>query len=420
MAILHYTHNPYLTHTLGVAVSGGVDSMVLLHSLVEAGANVVVLSVEHGIRGEDSVADFEFVQAYAEQKGLSFEGVCVDAPARAKATGEGLESAARALRYAFFESVLSSGRVDYVLTAHHRDDLCETVVMNLLRGSGIVGMIGIADRDRYLRPLLSYSHADLVAYAEEHNVPYRTDLSNEDQQYRRNWVRHTLLPTVESGYPAYREALARLSEVAKEQVALLDSLAIAPTVDADGNVRLPIDALRQPTALAKYSLHLALSHMGADYTAAHYEALMGLLDAPAGARLDLPHAEAWVEYGDLLFCPKTESLSLDVPFSPGVYAGYEIRPWQEGDRLRFDLDKIPIGSRIRLRKKGDRFAKFGGGTKSLGDYYTDAKYPLRLRDCTPIVAIGQDVLLTPIEISRSIAVDEHSTKIYTYCREKNL
>ena len=407
--------------TVGVAVSGGVDSMCLLHAFVSMGQNVVALHVEHGIRGEDSLADMRLVEDYCRTLGVPCLSTRVDAPALAEQRRIGLETAARTLRYRFFRQVLDEGKADVVATAHHLDDQAETVLTHLLRGSGLQGLTGIRDREGYVRPLLGVSREDIVRYAKEHGVPYSEDATNLDTDYTRNWLRHDLLPQVETRYPGYRQALSRLSKAAKEQVDLLNEIAIRPTRELLG-MSLPLDALYQPSALAKWSIRLSIKPLSGaiDLEDKHYQAILALKDKPNGTGFDLAQK---------VRCKKEERAvwfwkvvpQVDIPFAEGthVFGRYRIvvRPHLDSDPYYFDLDKIPQGARIRTRAAGDYIRKFGGGTKSLGDYYTDRKLGYPMREM-PVVAIDDQVLICPADISKTVATDRNTTRVYTMIWEE--
>lgn len=171
-----------------VAVSGGVDSMALLHALrKKRGLDLVVAHFDHGIR-DDSVEDRTFVQAFAKNNGLKFVyeegklGVHVS------------EAEARAARYKFLRKVLKDTGSKAIVTAHHQDDVLETAIINLLRGTNRKGLTSLASRKDIERPLLNIPKRDLIAYAKDQGLRWREDSTNQDIDYLRNYVRHQLLP----------------------------------------------------------------------------------------------------------------------------------------------------------------------------------------------------------------------------------
>lgn len=189
-----------------VAVSGGVDSVVLLHLLsqravCESGWRLTVAHFDHGIR-EDSAQDRRHVQALAKHYGLPFVYT------RAELGKNASEDAARRARYGFLHSVRQASGADAVVTAHHQDDLLETIILNLLRGTGRRGLSSLKNTDIVKRPLLSVPKKELLRYAAEQGLTWREDSTNTDEKYLRNYVRHRVLSRFAE---KDREALLALS-----------------------------------------------------------------------------------------------------------------------------------------------------------------------------------------------------------------
>ena len=211
---------------LGVAVSGGADSVALLRSLhgrwQELGVVLTVLHVHHGIRGEEADGDAAFVAALAEELSLRFLQYEVDTPARAQAKQETVEEAARKLRYAWFESLLGEGELDAVATAHTLDDQAETVLQKLLRGAWTEGLAGIfpvveCSGGRILRPLLATRRAQIESWLKAIGQNWREDSTNRDTVYTRNRIRHELLPVLAEYNPQIALQLAHMAEIARDE-----------------------------------------------------------------------------------------------------------------------------------------------------------------------------------------------------------
>jgi len=218
---------------VGVAVSGGADSVAMLRVLLELRAELgVVLSVlhfNHKIRGEDADEDERFVQGLAGQQGLEFHGSSADVPAYAAEHKLSLEAAGREARYQFFESFFERQALDVVATGHTMDDQAETVLMRVLRGAGTRGLGGIhPQRARIgcgggavgciVRPLLGVRRAEVLDYLGSLHQCWREDATNVDLQYTRNRIRHGLIPLIETRFqPNAVAALAQLAEVAREE-----------------------------------------------------------------------------------------------------------------------------------------------------------------------------------------------------------
>jgi len=225
-----------------VAVSGGPDSMALMHLAVAAapahGWRLVVAHLDHALRAE-SADDARFVSEAASQLGLEYAGGRTDVAALAAERSDGLEEAGRVARYAFLEDVAAAAGPDAViLTAHTADDQAETVLLHLARGTGLAGLSGIAGRrGRVLRPLLGERRADLRAALETGGIGFRIDASNQDGRFARNRARAGLLPALEGLHPGAVDAIGRMAGQASSEDLLLDALALtdlAARRSADG------------------------------------------------------------------------------------------------------------------------------------------------------------------------------------------
>ncbi|OLB35335.1 MAG: tRNA lysidine(34) synthetase TilS [Acidobacteria bacterium 13_2_20CM_57_17] len=241
---------------VGVAVSGGADSVALLLLLLELREKLgVVLSVvhfNHKLRGNASDADEKFVARLAAKHGLEFHNVSVDVAKKAKKERANLEDAARRARYDYFRSLAESGVCKRIAVAHTADDQAETVVAHLLRGTGLAGLGGIHPiAGPVIRPLLSVRRSELRHFLRARKQTWREDATNRDTKRMRARIRKKLLPLLEKQFqPAIVEHLATLAELAREDEAFLDALAKARTVmltqKKDGQVRIAVDDLSQP------------------------------------------------------------------------------------------------------------------------------------------------------------------------------
>ena len=192
------------------AVSGGADSMCLLHLLWSQGYDVTAAHFEHGIRGEESLRDAIFVEDWCGEHGIPVIVEHGDVPAYAQANGMSLEEAARELRYDFLSRAAERTGAECILTAHNLDDNAETLLFNLTRGSGTPGLRGIPrSRGKILRPLLHVSRAEIEAYLEENHVPHVEDSTNQGDDYTRNLIRHQIMPLLRRINPRFPEAAAR-------------------------------------------------------------------------------------------------------------------------------------------------------------------------------------------------------------------
>ncbi len=213
-----------------LAVSGGADSLALADgvcSLLDEGyCTAGVLHMEHGLRGEESLADAALVKDFCEQRMLKF--TCVHVKVQEYAVNAGLspEEAARKLRYIALNEQASLQKADFIVTAHQSDDQAETVLLKLLRGSGLTGLSGMQVRSgKVLRPLLNLTRADLENYCRLRNIAYCNDSTNEDVAYTRNRIRHELLPYLEKHFnPAIKKALVQTAQLLQEDEACVEQM----------------------------------------------------------------------------------------------------------------------------------------------------------------------------------------------------
>lgn len=255
-----------LGQRVGVAVSGGADSVFLLHALRELGPRwdlkLSVVHIEHGIRGAESIADAEFVRDLAESFGIPFHLRRADVPS----LGGNLEEAARNVRQGFYGELIASGAVDRVATGHTRSDQAETVLFRILRGSGLTGLAGIlpVTGEGLIRPLLEIDRCEIEAWLRAHGIAWREDVSNQDPSYARNRLRHEILPLLRAGFnPQLDTALAHLATLARDEEDYWSSQ--EPKGDSQLPLILSVSDLRGPPALARRRLRQAMGALDFDH-----------------------------------------------------------------------------------------------------------------------------------------------------------
>lgn len=408
---------------IGVAVSGGRDSMALLDLLLKAGEDVTAINIEHGIRGESSILDSIFVRQYCEKRSVPVLFKAVDVLTFADENGYTKEQAARILRYEYFDEILRENRVDVIALAHHGDDQAETILMRVLRGTGIHGLIGMKEiSGRYIRPLLSYSREDIDAYVKENGIRFVEDESNIDLTFTRNYLRDELR-TLKQRYPSLVESFARLSRNAEEIDEYLESK--TGEIYKEGTeAKVQISDCSEPLIAKRLFLKAAVS-LGVcqDVEERHLNLILDLINKENGKYIELTHDLLVHKDGDfLVFALNSASDFKETPFKEGVFRGQFVDlidtsdPWDtisDESALYMDADKVPEGTVIRKRKDGDFIHKFGGGTKSLGDYLTDKKVPKRKREDLLVAADGSNILLVfGVDISADVKIEKSTKKIY--------
>ncbi|HYL81723.1 MAG TPA: tRNA lysidine(34) synthetase TilS [Candidatus Acidoferrum sp.] len=412
-----------------VAVSGGVDSMVLLHALVRLqprlGLRLHVAHVHHGLRGKASDRDAALVVAEAARRGVSVSVARLDPASRPRGTS--VQVWARDLRYHDLETIRERVKAAWILTAHTLDDQAETLLLNLLRGTGPRGLAGIPpSRDRVLRPLLGVSRAEIERYAAAQHVTFREDASNASDAYRRNRIRHELLPLLAREYnPRIVQSLAALAALLREDEAALRasvSALVAAGVQAAGSgVQLDIPQFRSaPPAVARRAIQRAFrmaSGESQSLTRRHLLAVMALLTRDAA--VELPGGRLATRTGQSVrIGPRRDSdgrrprcaippadTPPEISVQPGRWACWpplacrlRVRRVSAStlasgpqDRWREVMNPEVLAGSLSLRgwRPGDRFRPLGlRGQKKLQDFFVDAKVPRRERARIPLLLAG--------------------------------
>lgn len=278
------------------AVSGGMDSMCLLHFLLKEYGHIAVAHFEHGIRGESSLADADFVRSECARLGVCCVVGHGDVPRRVQETGESTEEAARKLRYDFFARTAEKLGAERIALAHHADDNAETLLFQLARGSAAAGFAGMPPkRGQYIRPFLTTTKEELRGYAGEESIAYREDESNGDLRYARNRIRARVLPELTQISAGAVPAMSRAMELQRRENAFLDRLAAEAlgTVlrDAYGaSVPLSVFSAAEEVLRGRMlALLLEQSGIGRrDVSAKHFDAMLSLLEKGKDGTVTLP------------------------------------------------------------------------------------------------------------------------------------
>ncbi|HAP17691.1 MAG TPA: tRNA lysidine(34) synthetase TilS, partial [Butyricimonas virosa] len=239
-----------------IAVSGGADSITLLHAFKYLNLRIHALHCNFNLRGKESNMDEQFVKRFCETYGIPMSVKRFDTQEYAKKKGISIEMAARELRYDWFEEMRQKKKMDYIVVGHHANDLAETLFINICRGTGIKGLTGIRPvKDRILRPLLSRSREEIIAYIEQNQLGYRTDSTNNSLDYVRNKIRHMIIPVCKDINPSFlntvRENCNTLKEV--EQIYRYGIDRLKEEVISEENGETLIDIQKTLAAPAPYT-----------------------------------------------------------------------------------------------------------------------------------------------------------------------
>jgi tRNA(Ile)-lysidine synthase len=406
---------------VGVAVSGGADSVCLLHVLVELAPRwdlqLSVLHLDHQLRGAESAADAEFVRQLAASLGLELHLRRADV--KAMATADNLEQAARRARREFFLEFLRAGRLDRVAVGHTRSDQAETVLFRFLRGSGTTGLAGIwpATPEGLVRPLIEVDRREVIEYLRQRSLAWREDSSNEDRSFARNRIRHELLPALARDWnPGLTETLAQTAILAREDEQYwsgeIGRLAASGLRTWCGSVLLRASGLSQlPPAVERRLVRVALAQArgdlrGVDFV--HVEQVMRLARRPGGhGRAQVPGLAVARSFDWIRLAPAPEQppagykLPLAVPgryLIPGteVEISLELGGTETGyNTVGSNLDWNEVSGPVELRnwRPGDRYRPAGHASPvKLKRLFQRARVPLWVRRSWPIITRGEVIV----------------------------
>ncbi len=432
-----------------IGLSGGADSVALFRVMLSLARKyaweLIVVHVEHGIRGSAALADAEWVQKLSEKYQVPFLVFHEDIPGFAVKYHLTEEEAGRIIRYQRFHEVMMKENAGKIAVAHNANDNAETMLLSLVRGTGLDGLRGIpAVRDNIIRPLIEVPRNEIEAYLREIGQDWREDATNAKDAYARNRIRNRVLPELQIVNNQAVSHMNQTAEFVSEAAAFIeaqtkklfqeteiDTENLPEYLDAEGVTvagALDVSLAKEPSSfLRREVLHLWISGTeahGKDITSAHIYALEDLLLGQAGRKVDLPYGLTAVKGYRTLQLLREEAgklseaagssedqqqiipRNLPVGFCGELSLGnhhftYCIRTCTgEGDRSQniytktFDYDKIKCNVRLRYRMPGDRIiVNSRGAHQSLKKYFINAKVPRGLRDGIPVFACEEEVLM---------------------------
>lgn len=417
-----------------VAVSGGPDSVCLLHLLnnLTATLNMTlhIAHLDHGLRGADSQADANYVKELAECLGLPVTIVKADVHAWKAKRRTSLEEAAREVRYRFLAEVARKVDAAAVAVGHTTDDHVETVLLHLVRGTGLAGLQGLLPdtylnfspriRLRIIRPLLNVTRSETSLYCQSYNLKPRIDASNTDRRYLRNRIRAELLPLLKQMNPEFVHTITRLSKAAHQAYSFLHDQALkvwAEVVRVDRKTIMLNKSrmLAEDPAVRGELIRMAIIKLlgeSRDFTSRHFEVIGQMFSSPAGRTIDLPHQLRAISHHDSVVLqlnsekahrlpPPEKALHLQVPGITRM-PGWQIEatisqemPYVSNGPLTavFDMDTTGNSLTVSARKAGDRFQPLGMSLpKKLQDFMVDNHIPREWRDSIPLVRSGSDII----------------------------
>lgn len=417
---------------IALAVSGGADSMAMAEWFRQNRPknSYVIINIDHHIRGEESKRDSDFVREYAKKYDIKLFHYDIDCLSFAKQNGYTIEQAARVLRHQIFEQ--AAREYAYVVaTAHHMSDQAESVFMHIARGTGINGLMGMSVLDGHIfRPLLYTTKAEIVEFIKANKIEFCEDSTNSDNEYSRNYTRNKIMPIVMQKYPAFDKNLIKLAERAREIADFVDQHTPTLFVENSGVYCNLVDKHKVVKA-EMIKRAFCLLGVTADIEWRHIESILNFAESNNSGSLDMPYNTiVYKQENGVAICKKIALENKIYRFSEGFFeiGGFELSVQKvQKDKLQPMLAIYEVGLEktlyiatdnldnlvIRLRENGDKIQKFGGGSKSLGDFLTDKKVSLRFRDRLPVIADGKNIIcVCGVDISECAKVLEQSENIF--------
>jgi tRNA(Ile)-lysidine synthase len=400
-------HMPPPGSRLIVAVSGGRDSLVLLHLLIDAGYVVEVAHMNYGLRGAESEEDEQFVRQLSGFYNLKCHFNKVDTQAFMQSERLSLQEAARQLRYQWFEKLIVQTGAKAVAVAHHVDDSIETMLVNLIRGTGIRGLAGIRPvNGNIIRPLGFAHAAEIEQYAIENKLSWRTDSSNLKDDYLRNRIRHHLLPLLKSIAGEDHGGLVSSMQLVSAQAALYaslaDNLSKKLTQQEEEDVfRIRLDGLTD-TRLNHAILYELISPFGFNSTQAFQ--MSDAIQSKAGKRFHSEHYDAYIgsKFIEISKISEDQPMCEVYPNTPkDCHFEFKLMDWLPGNtyphdpkQAWLDYDTLALPLSLRARRPGDRFIPLGmEAAQKLSDFFINNHFTQRQKEQTQLVVDANNAIV---------------------------
>lgn len=402
-----------------VALSGGADSVSLLHILLRRGYRCVAAHCNFHLRDAESDADEAFVRSLCDSLNVPLLVAQFDTRAYAQERHLSIEMAARDLRYDWFFSILDEQHIPVVAVAHHADDDAETTLLNLTRGTGLRGLTGMKEQNgRVVRPLLDMSRADIEDYCRANHLQYVTDRTNASDDYARNRIRHHVIPALKSINPSFLQTMranARHVQAVYDifNAALADFASRHVSLTPDGGMHIDADALRHQPSPEPFLFEI-LSPLGFSPAQAA-DAARCVSRAQSGRTFVSSSHRAVVDRAEVIILPLSapddSCVVLQLPADDvelHAPANVRLRHFPIPDAFKvsrdpriihLDADRVAYPLTLRHWRRGDSFRPLGmRGEKKLSDFFVDAKMSIPQKEAATIItsATGQIVCLVGI------------------------
>jgi tRNA(Ile)-lysidine synthase len=362
-------------HKLLVAISGGVDSMVLTNLLLNAGYEVALAHCNYQLRGKESDYDQKLIEEFAQNNGLKLYAKLVDTASIVEESNVSIQMVAREERYKFFEELMNDHGYDLTLLAHNADDRIESLLINVLRGTGIRGLQGMpVKRERYVRPLMFACKSDVRNYAVKNQIDFREDASNSEVYYQRNWVRLRVLPLLREIDCNIDTKLLGLAQRVEAELPSYHDFISEKKLSINGNSEnsLSVSKLQDSKSLFTLLREILAPH---GFSSDQVFEVIDLLESNSGSIVETDQARVLKDREELLIQPKSESVKMPLLRFEEVNRNELSSFGVEQNQTLIDSELVNKDEfKLRHWKNGDRFKPLGmNGWKKLSDFFIDQK-----------------------------------------------
>lgn len=437
LGFIEANHLCQKSDNLLLGVSGGVDSMVMMHLFQKYGFRINVGHVNFLLRGEESDKDELFVKEYCNKHKINFFSVKFETAAFAWKHHLSIEMAARKLRYDWFSEICKKNSFDKIAVAHNKNDHVETVLLNLCRGTSLKGLRGILPSvNKIIRPMLSFSRSEIEAYAQKENILYSVDSSNKNISFHRNRIRLKIIPELEKINPSLTETVYRNSLILSKINHFLEEKmgeASEKIVSSHGQT-ISIDLIElNKTGHSEILLYKILEAYELNFS--QFDQIIKLTSAQTGKQ---------VCFNNFLFCKDRNSLTVS-PYVPDneeineIYFNFtqqsedfgnlriELLDFHPGEDLKnskvayVDADKVEFPLILRNWASSDRFIPYGMNVeKKVSDFLTDIKIPVHERKKIKVLISGKNIIwIAGIRIADPVKISEETNKILKISLKNN-
>lgn len=411
-----------------LAVSGGMDSMVMTHLFLEAKFQIEIAHVNYMLRDDESNLDEALVRKFATDNEIVFHLKKIDTNTYAQQEKLGIQEAARNIRYHWFDELLKNNTsLKFLATAHHKNDNAETMIFNITRGGGFAAMKGIVvKRGKIIRPLLFASKADVTNYARINTIDYREDQSNKSTKYSRNRIRHLVIPELQKINPGLVEMLSKKSKIYQQGITIIEETInnqISSNVTREGKIlKIPVSFIQE----SKYA-NLLVWQLVKDYkfTSPQVEEIIVLCNSPSGKKIvsethQFTRDRSYFILSELIKTDFHEELYYDVENLIESFKGEiqlvapsEIEFGNTKNEAYFDLNKIEFPIKVRIWKPGDKISPLGMGGKSqkISDLLVQQKISVVDKEKVKVLVFNNTVSwVIGMRVSNKYKIDSNTKK----------